>query len=63
MTSRIPAARVAGGEGGEAWELHQVRAHLWVGLGGRGDGRSWVVDGEQRRSAPGIWQRGCSGGE
>ena len=34
MTGRIPEARVAGGEGGEAWELLQVRAHLWVGLGG-----------------------------
>ena len=36
MTGRIPAARVTGGEGGEVWELHQVRAHLWV---------AWEVEG------------------
>jgi hypothetical protein len=25
-----PATAIAGGEGGGAWELHQVKGHLWV---------------------------------
>ena len=37
MVDRLnPATAIAGGEGGGAWELHQVRAHLWVGLAGSG---------------------------
>ena len=27
-----PGEGVVGGEGKEAWELHQVKAHLWVAL-------------------------------
>ena len=36
MTDRIPARFVAGGEGGEAWEQEEVKAHLMVCLDGSG---------------------------
>ena len=37
MVDRLnPATAIAGGECGGAWELHQVRAHLRVGLAGSG---------------------------
>ena len=50
----IPAALIAGGEGGEARKLQGVKRYLLEGLGrGRG-GRRRLVDGEQRRSAYGI---------
>ena len=58
----IPAALVAGGEGGEAWELQGAKRYLLVGLGRGGGGRRWVVDGEQRWSEHGERRRGCSGG-
>ena len=32
MTGRIPVRLVAGGEGGEAWEQEEVKAHLMVCL-------------------------------
>ena len=32
MTGRIPVTRVAGGEGGEAWELQGVTRYLLVGV-------------------------------
>ena len=36
MTGRIPVRLVAGGEGGEAWEQEEVKAHLMVCLDGSG---------------------------
>ena len=36
MTGRIPVRLVAGGEGGEAWEQEEVKAHLTVCLDGSG---------------------------
>jgi len=54
LTGRIPARFVAGGEGGEAWEVQGVTCYLLKGLGRGGGDRRWVVDGEQRRSEHGI---------
>ena len=36
MTGRIPGRPVAGGEGGEAWEQEEAKAHLMVCLDGSG---------------------------
>ena len=36
MTGRIPVRLVPGGEGGEAWEQEEVKAHLMVCLDGSG---------------------------
>jgi hypothetical protein len=55
LTGRIPATLVAGGEGGEAWELQGFTRYLLVGSGRGGGGRRWVVDGEQRRSELEKW--------
>jgi hypothetical protein len=37
------ATAIAGGEGEGSREGHQVVAHLWVGLGGRGDKQKGFV--------------------
>ena len=58
----IPAALVAGGEGGGAVELQSAERYLLVGLGRGGGGRRRLVDGEQRWSEHGERQRGCSSG-
>jgi hypothetical protein len=39
LTGRIPARFVAGGEGGEAWELQGFMHYLLVGSGRGGGGR------------------------
>ena len=55
-----PGEGVTGGEGKEEWELHRVKAHLWVvlgcgeGLGGSGSAAE-ATDGE---GAPGRVGRG-----
>ena len=36
MTGRIQVRLVAGGEGGEAWEQEEVKAHLMVCMDGFG---------------------------
>ena len=38
-----PATAITGGEGEGSIEGHQVGAHMWVGLGGRGDKRKGFV--------------------
>jgi len=46
---------IADGEGGEAWELHQVRAHLWV---------AWEVEGRvgaRASTASSDWRSSGSG--
>ena len=50
----IPAALIAGDEGGGARKLQGVKRYLLEGLGRGGGGRRRLVDGEQRRSAYGI---------
>ena len=50
----IPAALIAGGEGGGARKLQGVKRYLLEDLGRGGGGRRRLVDGEQRRSAYGI---------
>ena len=45
-----PGKGVTGGEGKEAWELHGVKAHLWVVLG-RGKGLRGGGSTEQDGSA------------
>jgi len=48
---------IADGEGREAWELHQVRAHLWV---------AWEVEGRvgaRASTASSDWRSSGSGGE
>ena len=47
-----PGEGVTGGEGKEEWELHRVKAHLWVVLGcgeGLGGGGSTEQAGRRRR--------------
>jgi len=54
----IPAALVAGGEGGGAVELQSTKCYLLVGLGRGGGGQKRLLDGEQRRLAYGIGGEG-----
>ena len=55
MTGRIPAARVAGGEGGEAWELQSGSTSGWA----------WVAEGmvgsRLSTESSGRWSLGNSG--
>ena len=49
MTGRIPVTRVAGGEGGEAWELQGVTRYLLVGSARETAARllRWIIGDEE----------------